>query len=132
LPHDTHPHPRLWGTFPRVLGHYARDVGLFGLEEAVRKMTSLSAETFGLEDRGIVREGFFADLVLFDPDSVIDRASFAEPKTPAAGIRLVLVNGAPVWRDGAHTGARPGRALRRGAGIAGRAWPETPTQRLPA
>ena len=131
LPHDTHPHPRLWGTFPRVLGHYARDVGLFGLEEAVRKMTSLSAANFGLEDRGLVREGFFADLVLFDPDSVIDRASFAEPKTPAAGIRLVLVNGAPVWRDGAHTGARPGRALRRGAGVRRRAWPDAQASRAP-
>lgn len=115
LPHDVHPHPRLWGTFPRVLGHYSRDLKLFSLEEAVRRMTSLTATRFGLADRGTLREGAFADLVVFDADRVIDRASFEHPKSPAAGIELVLVNGAPVWRDGAATGKRPGRALRRGA-----------------
>ena len=115
LPHDVHPHPRLWGTFPRVLGHYSRDLGLFSLEEAVRRMTSLTASRFGLTDRGVVREGAFADLVVFDADRIIDRATFEHPKSPAAGIDLVLVNGAPVWRDGAATGKRPGRALRRGA-----------------
>jgi N-acyl-D-amino-acid deacylase len=113
LPHDVFPHPRLWGTFPRVLGHYARDVGLFPLHEAVHKMTGLTAANFGLRDRGVLRVGAFADLVLFDPDTVIDRASFEQPTRPAAGIELVLVNGQPVWRDGAGTGARPGRALRR-------------------
>ena len=114
LPHDVHPHPRLWGTFPRVLGHYARDVGLFSVEEAVRKMTSLTARQFGLKDRGVLRAGAYADLVLFDPDTVADTATFDEPKRPAAGIELVMVNGRIVWQDGAHTGVRPGRALRRG------------------
>lgn len=113
LPHDVHPHPRLWGTFPRVLGHYARELGLFSLEEAVRKMTSLPARQFGLADRGVVREGAYADLVLFDPQTVIDRASFERPIAPAAGIETVIVNGRVVWRDGASTGERPGRALRR-------------------
>jgi len=113
LPHDAHPHPRLWGTFPRVLGHYVREVGLFGLEEAVRKMTSLTARQFGLKDRGILRAGAYADLVLFDPDTILDRATFENPKQPAAGIEAVWVNGRTVWESGAHSGARPGRALRR-------------------
>jgi len=112
LPHDSHPHPRLWGTFPRVLGHYARDVGLFSLEEAVRKMTSLSARRFGLTDRGVIRQGAYADLVLFDPDVVIDTATFEQPTEAAAGIGLVMVNGRVVWRDGEHSTARPGRVLR--------------------
>jgi N-acyl-D-amino-acid deacylase len=115
LPHDVFPHPRLWGTFPRVLGHYARDLKLFPLHEAVHKMTGLTAATFGLRDRGVLRVGAFADLVLFDPATVIDRATFEAPTRPAAGIALVLVNGRPVWRDGAPTGQRPGRALRRGS-----------------
>ncbi|MDH3593753.1 MAG: D-aminoacylase [Rhodospirillales bacterium] len=112
LPHDAFPHPRLWGTFPRVLGHYARDVGLFPLEEAVHRMTGLPARRFGLAKRGALRPGAFADLVLFDPETVIDTATFEAPKTPAAGIDLVLVNGRAVWRDGETTGARPGRAIR--------------------
>src|SRR6266567_218698 len=91
LPHDAHPHPRLWGTFPRVLGHYSRDLGLFGLEEAVRKMTGLSAARFGLSGRGVVREGAYADLTVFDPATVIDRATFANPMQPAAGIAHVVV-----------------------------------------
>ena len=113
LPHDVHPHPRLWGTFPRVLGRYARDLGLFPLEEAVRKMTSLTARQFGLKDRGVLREGAYADLVLFDPETVLDTATFDDPKRPAAGIRMVLVNGRTVWEEGGHSGARPGRPLRR-------------------
>ena len=113
LPKDHHPHPRLWGTFPRVLGHYARETSLFSMEEAVRRMTSLPAARFGLVDRGVVRPGAYADLVLFDPDTVIDRATFDNPSQPAAGIELVMVNGRVVWRDGGATGARPGRALRR-------------------
>lgn len=112
LPHDEHPHPRLWGTFPRVLGHYARDLGLFPPEEAVRKMTGLPAARFGLADRGVLRVGAWADLVLFDPERVIDRATFDEPTLPAAGIEQVFVNGRCVWRDGVATGERPGRALR--------------------
>ena len=113
LPHDVHPHPRLWGTFPRVLGHYCREIGLFDLETAVRKMTGLSAARFGLKGRGIVAEGAYADLAVFDPATVIDRASFAEPTLPAAGIAHVFVNGRPVWSEGRPSGERPGRALRR-------------------
>jgi len=115
LPHDLHPHPRLWGTFPRVLGHYCREVGLFPLEEAVRRMTGLPAQRFGLTNRGRIAPGAYADVCVFDPDRVIDRATFEQPATPAAGIAHVLVNGTLVWQDGAHTGARPGRALRRQA-----------------
>ena len=113
LPHDVHPHPRLWGTFPRVLGHYCREIGLFSLEATVRKMTGLSAERFGLAGRGVVAAGAYADLCVFDADRVIDRASFAEPTLPAAGIEHVFVNGRPVWSEGKPTGERPGRALRR-------------------
>ena len=116
LPHDEFPHPRLWGTFPRVLGHYAREQRLFSLEEAVRKMTSLPARHFGLADRGVLEPGAMADLVVFDPDTVIDTATFEQPKQPARGIELVVVNGRTIWRDGASTGARPGRAIRRAAG----------------
>ncbi len=108
-----HPHPRLWGTFPRVLGHYARDLGLFEMEDAVRRMTSLPAETFGLPDRGVIKPGAIADLVLLDPDKVIDTATFENPKQPAAGIELTLVAGTPVWRAGKTTGAHPGTVLRR-------------------
>ena len=115
LPHDEFPHPRLWGTFPRVLGRYAREQGLFSLEEAVHKMTGLPARNFGLADRGVLEPGAMADLVIFDPETVIDTATFDQPKQPARGIELVMVNGRVVWRDGATTGARPGRALRRGA-----------------
>lgn len=113
LPHDSHPHPRLWGSFPRVLGHYARDENLFPMEEAIRRMTSLSAERFGLAGRGRLMQNYAADLVLFDPKTVKDRATFEDPKQPSAGILAVWVNGQAVWRDGKSTGARPGRALRR-------------------
>jgi N-acyl-D-amino-acid deacylase len=113
LPHDTHPHPRLWGAFPRVLGHYCRDLGLFSLEEAVRRMTGLSASRFGLSGRGTLAPGAYADITVFDPASVADRASFEAPTTPAAGIEHVFVNGRPVWADGKPTGERPGQALRR-------------------
>lgn len=113
LPHDAHPHPRLWGSFPRVLGHYAREVGLFPMEEAIRRMTSLPAERFGLTGRGRLKQNYAADLVLFDPQSVKDRATFESPKQVSEGIAAVWVNGKAVWKDGASTGARPGRALRR-------------------
>lgn len=115
IPHDPRPHPRLWGTFARVLGHYVRELNLMPLEEAVRRMTSLPADTFGLADRGRLAPGAWADLVLFDPATVIDRASFDNPIQASAGIALVAVNGEIVWQDGAATGARPGRALRRAA-----------------
>lgn len=112
LPHDVHPHPRLWGTFPRVLGHYARDVGLFSLEEAVFRMTGLPAREYGMERRGLLAVGNFADLVVFDPDRINDRATFEEPRQPSAGIGHVFVNGVEVWQDGRSTGARPGDVLK--------------------
>ncbi|TPI15828.1 D-aminoacylase [Mesorhizobium sp. B4-1-3] len=112
LPHDIHPHPRLWGTFPRVLGHYARDVGLFSLEEAVFRMTGLPAREFGIVQRGLLAEGNFADLVIFDPDTIIDTATYEEPRRPAAGIEHVFVNGISVWREGRATGALPGAVLK--------------------
>lgn len=116
LPHDTFPHPRLWGAFPRVLGHYARERGLFSLETAVHKMTGLPAARFGLHGRGLVQPGCAADLVVFDPERVIDAATFAQPLRPAIGIHSVYVNGTLAWHDGAGTGARAGRVLRRAAG----------------
>jgi N-acyl-D-amino-acid deacylase len=113
LPHDRRPHPRLWGTFPRVLGHYSRELGLFPLETAIHKMTGLTARVFGLLDRGIIAPGNYADLVLFDPETVLDKASFEEPTALSAGIHQVYVNGDCVWNDSASTGARPGKMLRR-------------------
>ena len=111
LPHDAAPHPRLWGSFPRVLGHYARDVRLFSLETAVHKMTGLTARNFGLEGRGLVKEGMAADLTLFDEATIGDAATFEKPIRAAHGIDAVLVNGEVVWREGRATGARPGRVL---------------------
>jgi N-acyl-D-amino-acid deacylase len=115
LPHDASPHPRLWGTFPRVLGHYGRLLGLFPLETAVHKMTGLTARNFGLRDRGVLKEGAYADLTLFDAQTVDEAATYAAPIQPARGIDTVIVNGEVVWRDGGPTGARPGRVLRREA-----------------
>lgn len=112
------PHPRLFGTFPRVLGRYVRERGILTLPEAVRRMTALSAETFGLTERGQVREGYWADLVLFDPATIIDGATYDEPQTEPDGIRLVVVNGAVAYErpdpgaPGVHTGVRTGRMLR--------------------
>lgn len=113
IPFDAHPHPRLWGTFPRVLGRYSRELKLFPLEQAVHRMTGLSAKNFRLTNRGLVRPGYYADLCVFDPATVIDTASFEKPIAAALGIDLVIANGVPVWRDGRSTGARPGRVLRR-------------------
>jgi N-acyl-D-amino-acid deacylase len=114
LPHDSYPHPRLWGTFPRVLGHYARDLGLFSLEEAVRKMTGHTASVFGMVDRGVIRVGAFADLVLFDPATVRDASSYGAPTQVAEGILETWINGqsAYVFGDGA-TAARAGRLVTR-------------------
>ncbi len=108
------PHPRLYGTFARVLGRYARDLGVLSLPDAVYRMTGFPAAKFGLKDRGVLGPGAFADLVLFDPATIIDRGTFEDPKHSPAGIGMVLVNGRPVARAGASTEARPGRALRRG------------------
>ncbi len=104
-------HPRGAGTFPRVLGVYVRERGWLTLPEAIRKMTSLPAQRLGWQDRGTIREGAFADLVLFDPDTVIDRSTFAEPTQTPVGIEKVFVNGVAVWNDGKATGERPGRVL---------------------
>src|SRR5258705_6765750 len=109
LPHDAAPHPRLWGTFPRVLGFYSLQLNLFPLETAVYKMTGLTAKTFGLADRGQIKEGFAADLVVFSEDEIAEGASFERPMQPARGIETVIVNGEVVWREGKPTGARPGQ-----------------------
>ena len=119
LPHDAAPHPRLWGSFPRVLGHYGRLLGLFPLETAVYKMTGLTAKNFGLKDRGVLKEGAYADLTLFDADTVDEVATYAAPIAPARGINVVIVNGAVVWQGGQPTGARPGRVLARETSGAG-------------
>jgi N-acyl-D-amino-acid deacylase len=113
LPHDRHPHPRLWGTFPRVLGHYARELGLFPLEEAVHRMTGLSARRFGLKDRGEIAVGKHADLVVFDAARVIDRSTYAEPTRVAEGIDYVLVAGTVAYGPHGATGERNGRFLYR-------------------
>jgi N-acyl-D-amino-acid deacylase len=116
LPHDAFPHPRLWATFPRVLGHYVREVRLFSLEQAVHKMTGLSAHSYGLPGRGVLAEGAYADITIFDAEKVGEGGTFEHPIAPAPGIDTVVVNGEVVWRGGGSTGARPGRVLRRAAG----------------
>lgn len=107
------PHPRNYGTFPRVLGHYTRERGLFPLEIAVSKMTGLTAQKFGLKDRGLLRPGCAADVTILDPQTVIDRATFRDPHQYAEGIAYVLVNGKPVIWQGQHTRALPGSVLSR-------------------
>jgi N-acyl-D-amino-acid deacylase len=105
-------HPRGAGTFPKVLGRYVREEGWLTLEEAIRKMTSLPATRLRLADRGVIREGMKADLVLFDPERIRDRSTFQEPQLLPEGVERVLVNGVLVWWEGKATGARPGRVLR--------------------
>ena len=106
------PHPRGYGTFPRVLGRYARDLGVISLEEAVRRMTSAPADRLGFSDRGRIEVGAIADLMVFDPETVIDRATFDHPHQYPVGIPHVFVAGQAVVRDGEVTGARPGVILR--------------------
>jgi N-acyl-D-amino-acid deacylase len=113
LPNDPLPHPRLWGTFPRVLGVYSRELKLFPLGEAVRKMTSLPAQRFGLVRRGWIREGYYADLVLFDPGTVRDAATFDDPVRQSSGIEAVWVNGTLSYHGQTATGRRTGRFLQR-------------------
>jgi N-acyl-D-amino-acid deacylase len=113
LPHDQRPHPRLWGSFPRVLGHYVRERKLLSLEQAVHKMTGLSARRFGLQRRGLIKPGYAADLVVFDPLTIHDEATFDDPVRTSAGIHSVWVNGTRVWADGLSTGAKSGQTLRR-------------------
>ena len=105
-------HPRSYGTFPRILGRYVRDEGVIPLEDAIRKMTSAVTTRLHIQDRGLLREGMFADIVIFDPATIGDRATFDEPHQLSVGIHHVLVNGVPVVRNGVHTDATPGRALR--------------------
>lgn len=112
LPHDRNPHPRLWGTFPRVLGRLARDGGWFSMETAVRKMTGLPAERFGLSERGVIREGAHADLVLFTASEVLDLADYADPKRPSRGISKVFVNGHLKVDDGRIAAMPNGSVLR--------------------
>jgi N-acyl-D-amino-acid deacylase len=101
LPHDQHPHPRLWGAFPRVLGHYCREEKLFTLEQAVHKMTGLSAQRFGLHQRGLLLQDWFADVVVFNPATVADRATYDSPLLACVGIERVFVNGVLSWASGA-------------------------------
>jgi N-acyl-D-amino-acid deacylase len=109
------PHPRSYGTFPRILGHYVRDEGVLTLEEAIRKMTSASAEQIGQHDRGRIAEGMLADITVFDFERIEDKATYVDPHQFPVGVRHVLVNGVPVIRDGSLTGAKPGRVLTRPA-----------------
>jgi N-acyl-D-amino-acid deacylase len=106
-------HPRQTGTFPRVLGRYVREKGVLTLEEAIRKMTSLPAQTFGVKGKGLLKEGFDADLVIFNPETIIDKATYEDPNQPPEGIRYVLVNGKIAVEDGRVTGVASGRVLRK-------------------
>jgi N-acyl-D-aspartate/D-glutamate deacylase len=115
LPLDPHPHPRLWGTFPRVLGRYSRDEKLFSLADAIHRMTGLPAQKFSLTQRGLIREGFYADLVLFDPATIIDIATFDHPQQPSKGIHAVWVNGTLSYTAEGATSQRAGRFLPRAA-----------------
>jgi N-acyl-D-amino-acid deacylase len=105
-------HPRAYGTYTRILGKYVRDEKVIPLEDAVRKMTSAVATRLLVPDRGILREGMFADITIFDPATIADRATFEQPHQISVGVKHVIVNGVPVVRDGVHTNAKPGRALR--------------------
>ena len=114
------PHPRNFGTFPRVLGVYVRERNLLRLEDAVRKTTSLNAAKVGLRDRGLLAAGNIADITLFDADRVIDRSTYTEPFAYGDGIEYVIVNGQLVLNRGRHTGAMPGRAIRKTTTLHGR------------
>jgi N-acyl-D-amino-acid deacylase len=114
LPNDPRPHPRLWGTFPRVLGKYCREEKLFSFADAIHKMTAMPAQRFGLEGRGLIRRGYHADLVLFDPEKIIDTATFADPIQAATGIHGVWVNGELSYTAEGATTNRAGRFVARG------------------
>jgi dihydroorotase/N-acyl-D-amino-acid deacylase len=104
-------HPRAYGTYPRILGKYVRDEQVMPLEDAIRKMSSAVATRLSIQDRGVLREGLYADIVMFDPTTIIDHATFQEPHQLSEGMRHVLVNGVPVVRNGRHTGAKPGMVV---------------------
>ncbi|MFA5490625.1 MAG: amidohydrolase family protein, partial [Candidimonas sp.] len=112
LPFDTHPHPRQWGTFTKVLKSMVRERRLLSLETAIHRMTGLASQQYGLPERGLIKKGYYADLVLFDPASVGDCATFEKPVQISQGVRGVWVNGAKVWDGSLATGDRPGRVLR--------------------
>jgi N-acyl-D-amino-acid deacylase len=105
-------HPRAYGNYPRILGRFVREQKLLTLEEAVRKMTGAVAARLSIRDRGLLTEGMYADVVLFDPVTIIDRATYEEPNQLSVGVRELFVNGVEVLRDGVHTGAKPGRVVR--------------------
>jgi dihydroorotase/N-acyl-D-amino-acid deacylase len=105
-------HPRAYGTYPRILGRYVREQRLMTLEDAIRKMTSAVATRLGIRDRGLLAPGMFADVVVFDENTIIDLATPEQPHQLSQGVEQVFVNGVQVLKDGAHTGAKPGRALR--------------------
>jgi N-acyl-D-amino-acid deacylase len=107
------PHPRVWGSYPRILARYVRERGTLTAQDAVRRMSGQAALAMGLKDRGLVKPGYFADLVLYDPAAVLDTATFGRPVQTGAGIRRVLVNGRTVLKDGVPTGVSAGRVLRR-------------------
>jgi len=109
---DGRPHPRAYGSFPRILAQYVRESKILSLEDAIRKMTSLPAQRVGIKDRGILKVGFYADIVMFDPETINDKATFENPHQYSEGMSLVLVNGKPVWDNGKFTGNLPGRVLR--------------------
>lgn len=113
MPHDEHPHPRLWSTFPRVLGHYSRELGLFPLHTAINKMSGLPAAELGIDRRGRIAAGHYADMVLFNPQTVQDSTTFAQPRTRAEGIEKVWVNGQLAWDDGEIRHQTAGRVIRR-------------------
>ena len=108
----SNPHPRAYGSFARVLGKYARDEQVITLQEAVRKLAALPAQNLSIDRRGHLREGYYADVVVFDPDTIRDHATFTEPHQYATGMQHVFVNGVQVLKDGEHTGATPGRVVR--------------------
>jgi N-acyl-D-amino-acid deacylase len=111
-------HPRSYGTFPRILGRYVREERILPLEEAIRKMSSAVAERLSISDRGLLKQNFFADVVVFNPNTIMDRATYEKPQQLSEGVRFVLVNGQMVVREGVHTGAKPGRVVR-GPGFKG-------------
>jgi len=113
-PAEDLPHPRAYGTFPRILGHYVRDRGILTLEEAIRKMTSMPANRLGLSRRGLIREGWWADMVVFDPEKVRDTSTYTDPHQYPDGIEYVIVNGEIIVEQGSHTGSLPGHVVRRG------------------
>ena len=115
IAHDAKPHPRLWGTFLRVLGHHSCDLGLVSLATAAHKMTGLTAAKFAPADRGVLQFGVYADITIFGAGKIAAATTFDSPTLPARGIASVIVNGTPVWHDGRATGACPGRLLRNAA-----------------